>query len=524
MWRRGIHLLVVVVGALVLLPASRGHARSPQPSAADAVDTSPDRKAVIVTVEGRIDDATRRFVEKRFAEARALGADTVILKLNTPGGLAQSGLDMSRFLKQQDDLHVIAYVEEMALSAGIMIGLAADEIVMQPGAMIGDSAPIALSPGGSLQTLGDAERAKAESPILADFRDSAFKNGYDPLLAEAMVTVGRVVRWVENEKGERRFVNEAQFDKLVGEGWHEVDEPNVPKPVDAADTLLTVSAETAVKLGLAKGTAASAQSLAEQRGLRVAAVFAPSGGDKLIGWIGSAPVRFLLLVAFFVSLYAALHAPGHGMAEVAALVSLGLLVAVPLMTGYARWWEIAIVLVGLGLLAIELFLIPGFGFTGVIGIVMILGGLVMTFVGNTGLPGSWKSASTWSGVQTGLLVVTSGVLASLLIAVWLRRFLPKVPYMNRLILAPPAPAAAGAGAAALGGLGTTADDTWPFVGTIGRAVTDLKPGGTAQFPYADDTRVTSVVSDGGYVNAGAKVVVHRARGSHVVVRPVPSAG
>jgi hypothetical protein len=63
-------------------------------------------------------------------------------------------------------------------------------------------------------------------------------------------------------------------------------------------------------------------------------------------------------------------------------------------------------------------------------------------------------------------------------------------------------------------------DVWPFAGTVGRAVTDLRPGGSAQFPYADDTRVTGVISDSGYVRAGTKLLVKEARSNRVVVRAV----
>ena len=466
-------------------------------------------RAVIVSIDGAIDDSTERFVTKRLADARALGADTVILKLNTPGGLAKAGLDISRTLKRQDDLHVIAYVEEMALSAGAMIALAADEIVMQPGAMIGDAAPISISPTGGLNTLGAAERAKAESPILADFRESALKNGHDVLLAEAMVSAPRVVHWVQNTAGERRFVGDEDFKRLAGEGWRTVDEPAVPSPLDGPDTLLTLHDQAAVKVGLASGTAPNAAALAQARGLSVIQNFAPSTGDRIVGWLASAPVRFLLLVVFLVSLYAAVHAPGHGMAEVLALVTLGMLVGLPLLTGYARWWEVFAILLGLVLLAIELFLIPGFGVTGFSGIVLILFGLILTFVGNTGLPGTWRMPSIWSGVQTGLTVVVGALLSSFVVFMLIRKYLPKLPYMNRLILAPVP--AAGPGAA---------DDVWPFVGTLGRTMTDLKPGGTAQFPYADDTRAASVVSDSGFVPAGERVVVHEVHGNRIVVRKV----
>jgi membrane-bound serine protease (ClpP class) len=356
------------------------------------------------------------------------------------------------------------------------------------------------------------------------------KNGYDTLLAEAMVSYGRVVHWMEFagtpastnptaavEVGQRRFVNAQQFAKLSQEGWREVSEPGVPTPIDAADTLLTVSADVARKIGLSKATVSSPQALAADRGYTIVSDLAPGGGEKFVALLASAPVRGLLLSIFLLSLYAALHTPGSGGAEAIALVALGLLIGIPLLTGYAQWWEIALIVVGLALVAVELFLIPGFGFAGITGIALLLGGLVMTFVGNApGVPGTWRLPQIWTGVQNGLLAVVIAFTVSGLLALWLRRYLPKLPYVSRLVLQP-----AGAGAVeAVDGAPVPSTDAWPFIGTVGRAVSDLKPGGSAEFPYADDRRITAVVSDGGYVRAGTKLSVREVHGNRIVVRPI----
>ena len=63
-------------------------------------------------------------------------------------------------------------------------------------------------------------------------------------------------------------------------------------------------------------------------------------------------------------------------------------------------------------------------------------------------------------------------------------------------------------------------DSWPFVGTIGEAVSELKPGGSARFPFADDTRTTSVVSASGFVPPGSRIAVQEVHGTRVVVRQI----
>jgi membrane-bound serine protease (ClpP class) len=244
------------------------------------------------------------------------------------------------------------------------------------------------------------------------------------------------------------------------------------------------------------------------------AVPAHGPGERFVDIVGSTPARAVLIVVFLMSLYIGLHAPGHGAAEAVALASLGLLVGVPLLTGYAQWWEILAVMLGLVLLAFEIFVIPGFGFAGVAGVVLLLGGLVLTFVRQPTLSSLLHDPEARHGLRTGIFTVVGGVAVTAVLASFVRRFLPKVPVFNRLILATPA------GPSRPVAPGVDPHDVWPFAGTVGVAVTGLKPGGSAEFPYADDRKATAVVSDGEFVEAGTKVAVIQARGNRVVVRPL----
>ena len=504
------HIILPALAVLIAVLAGITRAQTTAPATTQATSTS----TVIIRLEGQIDDFNRDALFRRFKEARRLGASTIILDVNTYGGLVTAGLDISRFLKQQDDLHVVAYVGEKAISAGAMIALAADEIIMGSSALLGDAAPIAMAPSGGMQPLGDAERAKAESPILEDFYDSAVKNGYEPQLAQAMVQVGRTVHWVENDEGQRRFVDAEQYKALVGDGWKPVE--GVRDPIDASNTLLTVSTDLALKLGLARGTAPSAEALATERGLTVASTLVPSGGEKLIAWLDNGIIRFVLMLVFMQSLYAALHAPGHGFPEVLALSSLGILVGIPMLTGYAQWWEVLAIIMGLVLIALELFVIPGFGLPGITGILLFIFGLVMTFVGSepSGIPGVLPSmAGTREALKQGLFIVTGGMLCSLLLWFWLSRYLPKLPYFNKLILTTTAGGTV-AGAATAGAL----EPSRPMPGDGAIAVTDLRPGGSARIESSGE--VTPVVSDSGFVKAGDRLVVREVSGNRIVVRVV----
>lgn len=484
---------------------------------AAAPATAPTGKAVIIELRGEVDDYNRDKLFRRFDDARKLGAQVVILDVDSYGGLVTSGLEISRFIKRQNDLHTIAYVQDKAISAGAMIAMSCDEIVVGPSIELGDCAPIVYSEHG-LEAMPPAERAKMETPILVDFQESAQRNHHDPLLARAMVNVETVVHWVQNDQGERRFVDDADYKKLTGEGWKAV--PGAPDPIDSDKTLLTVDAQQARQYGLATGSANSPEDLASQRGYSLVGDLRPGTGEKVVEFLGSTLMRGILLIVFLQCLYIFVHAPGHGVAETVGLVALGLMLGVPLLTGYAQWWEILLIFIGLALVAFEM-LLPGHFVPGITGAILVLGGLVLTFVpfGPGGLPGSFNMASTWRGLERGLVVVAASLGCSMFLWFWLNRYLPKMPYLNRLILT--ATSGAAAPTAAMG-RPEASSSVWPPIGSIGRAATDLRPGGSAEFydPSIADSRPIAVISDSGYVIKGAKLEVREVGGTRIIVRPV----
>jgi membrane-bound serine protease (ClpP class) len=510
--------------ALVLAWSNAIAMAQTMPATAPATTNAARATTAIIRLRGTVDDYGRDALKRRFSEARTLGATTIVLEVDTYGGAVSSALDISRFIKQQDGLHTIAFVSEKAISAGVMIALAADELVMAPGAMIGDSAPISMRSTGELQPLPTTERAKVESPILADFYDSAVRNGYEPALTAAMVSVGHAVYWIESSTGERKFVSAADHAKLTAADWKDV--PGVPVPIDSPETLLTIGADLAAKIGLAKAIYPSVDAMVTARGLNVVATLTPQFNEKAIEWLGGDILRGLLLTVFTLSIYAALHTPGTGAPEALATICLGMLLGVPLLTGDASWWEVAIIFVGLALIALEIFVIPGFGIPGITGLVMLFGGLLMTFVpiepGRS--PFSLPSLGvTWQAAGNGVIVIGMATIVSGALAIWMRRFLPTMPYFRRLILTD---VAGGAGVMATNpALG---DDvaTWPTLQSRGYAVSDLRPSGVAKFydEAVGAERVVNVVSDSGFVPAGCRLRVREVAGNRVLVRPFTEDG
>lgn len=504
--------LAAWVGLLVVLLATAGRAAEPAAGTV-AAPAKAAGKVAVVALHGEVDDYTRDGLFRQFRQAKAAGATTVVLDLHTPGGLVTAALDVTQFLRSQHELHTVAFVRR-AYSAGAMIAVACDEIVVAPGGVLGDCAPIIVDNDHNLVPMPAAERAKMQSPILSDFDASADRNHYPRVLLEAMVVAERSVYWMQDPKtGQRQFVDEVGWGQKLRAGWTDV--PGTHNPVDGPETLLTVQAEEAVKLGLASGMAGSPADLAGRRGMAVVADLSPGAGEKVVELLNGTAVRGVLVAVLLSSLAVALGAPGHGAAEAVAVVSLGTLVGVPLLTGYAQWWEVGIILAGLALLAFEVFVFPGHGVSAAAGIVMVLGGLVMTFVGGDAIGGGVlpHSAGAWHDLEHGLSAVGGGVGGAVVLAVLGRKQLGKLPYFNRLVLS-----TVSGGAAAPDHV--PFENAWPGVGTRGRAATDLRPGGSAEFlDLSGGARGVNVVSDAGYVVAGTTVVVREARGNRVVVTP-----
>ena len=157
-------------------------------------------------------------------------------------------------------------------------------------------------------------------------------------------------------------------------------------------------------------------------------------------------------------------------------------------------------------------------FLAIVGMGMLVIGFIFTFVGKDA-SGGWLpgSSSTWHHLQNGVMTVVGAMVASIIVMFQLRKILPRMPMLSRLILTE---TSGGHVPTSAGAPHKVGDDVWPFVGSIGVAVSDLRPGGTVRFPYGADTRNASVVCAAGFVGSGAKVVVEEARGNRVVVRAI----
>ena len=518
----------------------------PTASAATGAQTTPEsipaaRKAsrvAVLPITGAIDDVTLWSVERRLRSAAEQGFDAVVLEIDTPGGEVGAMLDVCLRIRSEAPANTVAWIRPKAFSAGTFIALACREIFVAPGSVFGDAAPIAAVPGMGIVPLPAAERAKQESPLLDELDASAARRGDDPRLLAAFVDVGREIWLVERASdGARRFADRADLERLgldpgataapsQTQAQSEAGPARRPLPaselplgpddrgawrlvelVDPADRLLVVQSDEAIRWGLASEVVADDDALAARFAAKELVRFPEHWSETLVRLLVSWPARIALIGILIVALVIESLQPGVGLAGGVAAGAFVLLVGAPGLLGLAEWWEILLVLLGIGLVAAEIILIPGTGFAGVAGAICILVGFVASFTGRDP-----TSAAERSTLITAVTTTVAGAVAGALLIWVASRFLGETRFFRRAVLATDVS----------GGAAPPPRDgpRFPDVGATGLADSDLRPSGRARF----GSDLLDAQSTGEYLARGTPVRVVGRMEATVIVEAVVEAG
>jgi len=417
----------------------------------------------VVPIESMIDLGLAPFVQRVLDEATEAGAAAVILDINTFGGRVDAAVQIRDALLNSK-VRTVAFVNRRAISAGALISLAAENLVMAGGGTIGAATPVQMGqPGEAAKPVAE----KTVSYMRKEFRATAESRKRPPQLAEAMVDSDVAIRGVI-ERGK----------------------------------LLTLTTEEALKHKLADFRADSMDSALQQLGLGGAEIkrASPNWAENLVRWLTHPVVSSLLMSIGMLGIFVELRTPGFGFAGGLGIASLALFFWGHWLVQLVGWEELLLALGGVILLVLEIFVIPGFGVAGVLGIVAILAGLVLSLVGT----GDTSEVIVWAAGR-----VVFALLLALSASLVLLRFLPRLPFGRRLVLE----AGLGAGHA----YGSAPDSDLRWLGKKGQASSPLRPAGIAEI---EGERV-DVVSDGELIDAGQRVEVTRVDGNRIVVRRVP---
>jgi membrane-bound serine protease (ClpP class) len=378
--------------------------------------------------------------------------------MDTPGGRVDAAERISDALTDAP-IPVYTLVNRRAYSAGALIALSTDRIYMRPGSVIGAATPV---DGG-----GKKAPEKIVSAMRSQMRALAEAAELDPEIAAAMVD------------------EDIEIDGVVEAG-----------------KLLTLTTEEAVELGYADEVD-DLGTLLQQLGHTGAEVVTAEANwaERVVRFFSNPVVSPFLLTLGFLGLITEIKTPTFGMAGIAGVLSLALFFGSHMIIGLAGMEDLIIFGVGLILVGVEVFLIPGFGIFGILGAVGILAGLYLSMLGDLAISADFTRA--------GLVLSTTIVLIA--VSAWaLIRTLPGSSRLARsgVFLIDRTDRALGYESAA-----TRSD----LLGVTGHAITDLRPSGTALF---GDERI-DVVSESSWITEGTPVKVVSAEGYRHVVRPVP---
>ena len=270
--------------------------------------------------------------------------------------------------------------------------------------------------------------------------------------------------------------------------------------------LLTVTDQEAAEMFgkppmplLSAGTVKSVEELLEKVGLAGAIPFtvAPAGFEVLGRWITA--ISPLLILIGFVAIYIEIKTPGIGIPALVAAICFAVYFFGHYAAGLAGWEDVALFALGITLLVVEVFFLPGFGITGVLGLALILVGLVMGMTQR--LPGG-PILPSWKELQVPVIKVGVGFVGSIVAMLVLARWLPETAFFKRLELATTSPAPP-----------PPVRQPTLQVGTVGVAETMLRPSGKGRFEGA----LLDVVTQGDMIEKDAMIRIIEAQGSRVVV-------
>lgn len=297
-------------------------------------------KVLHMKVLDNIDPRTNRYTELGLERAQEISADYVILELDTYGG-ALNDADEIRTRILNYEKPVYAFINRDAASAGALISIACDSIYMTSGSSIGAATVVTQD--------GSAAPDKYQSYMRSIMRSTAEANGRNPKIAEGMVD------------------EDIQVDSIATEG-----------------KVITFSVSEAIKYGFCEAQVTSIDEIMSRSGVDdyEIEVFELGLTERIIALFLNPFISGILILIIIGGIYFELQTPGVGFPILAAVIAAVLYFTPYYLNGLAENWEIIVFFVGLVLISLEIFVIPGFGVAGISGIVLTLGALILVMLNN----------------------------------------------------------------------------------------------------------------------------------------------
>lgn len=423
-----------------------------------------------VPIQSTIDLGLPNYIERSIEEAVNDNADAIIFDLNTFGGRVDGATQIKDEILNSPIL-TVAFINKRAISAGALISLSCDKIYMTSGGIIGAATAVDMS--------GNKGSEKVISYMREEMASTAESNGKNSDIARGMVD------------------EDLYFDYLFIDGDSiYVDDIEGRK----AGKLISLTTNQAIKYSIADGSVETFKDLLKEINLENAKIvdFSINWTESLRRFLTDPTVSSLLMTLGFLGLLFEIQSPGWGIPGSIGILSLLLFFGSTIDTGLATGPELIVVGIGILLLLLEFFIIPGFGLLGISGLIVILGGLFMLLIPENPLTNDYNSASWAFAIST-----IGGIISIFLIF----RLLSKTKFWEKLTLPTSQKSSEGY---------NTSIGLEGFVGKLGISTSDLRPSGWGEF----DSKKLFVVTEGEFVDRKEKIEILSVDGNRILVRKI----
>lgn len=422
-----------------------------------------EQKILVMKIDAEIDPRTNRYSKLALEEAADIEADIVILEIDTYGGAVNDADDIrTRFLELEIPTWV--FINKDAASAGALISIACDSIYMAPGASIGAATVV-------VGTTGQAAPDKYQSYMRSIMRSTAEANGRDPKIAEAMVD------------------QEIEIDSVTEAG-----------------KVLTFSTSEAIKHNFCEAEVKSIEAILERNRIENYDIieFELGFSESIIKLFLNPVISGILILIIIGGIYFELQSPGVGFPIIAAIIA-ALLYFIPYyLNGLAANWEIIVFFIGIVLLVLEIFVIPGFGVAGIGGIVMIVGSLILVMLNNDVFDFTFVDGSA---IVAAVASTLTGLMAAILLMFFGGVRLTQTKAFQRISLVDTQKSSEGY---------TSNFNQKSYLGQKGVAYTVLRPSGKIMI----NDELKDAFTRGEYIDKGKKVEVVDESGTSLKVKEI----
>jgi len=422
-----------------------------------------------VPIHDTIDLGLPPFVERSIKLAEADKAEVIIFDIDTFGGRLDAATQIKDAI-MASKVPTVAFINRRAISAGALISLSCEKVFMTGGGTIGAATAVDMS--------GKKASEKVISYMREEMASTAEKNKRNVNIAQGMVD------------------EELQFTHLIIDG-DSIEVMDLEGRKEGK--LITLTTEQAIKYGIADGRGETFEEILAQLELENPEVkdTEENWSEALVRFLTNPVVASLLTTFGFLGILFELQSPGWGIPGTFGFICLALSLGASYIAELASKTDMLIILLGLALLLVEMLFIPGFGFAGIGGILIILWGLYELLLPDIPVGGDIETMAMWG--------LTIGILGGLIGLVLLFRLMTKTTFWNKLTA--PGLEKAEAGFSTSIGLES-------FINAEGTAQTDLRPSG---WVIVNEKRIF-VVSEGDFIDQNSQIRIMSVEGNRVVVR------